>query len=129
MYFVERRAGAIVGAYRVPQPGTAEEPLPEDDAELVAFLRPTETNEQRVQRLASAAVMDTLARAATDPFAAAVVALFDVTFTLINDERELRGAARLTPAEIFPLAIQALIARQTEPPPPAPLAPLAPGGG
>lgn len=71
-----------------------------------------------VQRLASAAVTDTLARAAVDPFAAAVVALFDVAFTLINDERELRGAARLTPAEIFPAAIQALIDRQAPVPPP-----------
>jgi hypothetical protein len=73
------------------------------------------TDEERVQRLASAAVMDTLARSATDPFASAVVALFDVAFTLINDERERHGAARLTSEQLFPLAIQALIARQSGP--------------
>lgn len=120
--YVERREGVIVGAYLNPQPGYAEEQVADDDPELVAFLDPTETNEQRVQRLAGAAVMDTLARAASDPFAAAVVALFDVAFTLINDERALRGAPRLTPTEIFPLAIQALVARQSagDPAPPAP---------
>jgi hypothetical protein len=74
------------------------------------------TDAERVQRLASAAVMDTLARAATDPFAAAVVALFDVAFTMLNDERVSRSLPRLTPAEIFPAAIQALIDRQSAPP-------------
>jgi hypothetical protein len=122
-YYVERQNGAIVGAYRVPQPGYAEEEIADDDPEVVAFLNPTESDEQRVQRLASQAVMDTLARAATDPFAAAVVALFDVAFTLINDERELRGAPRLMPDVLFPLAIQAIVARQggggaPSPPPP-----------
>lgn len=87
------------------------------------------TRARAAQRLAAAAVMDTLGRAAVDPFAAAVVALFDVAFTLVNDERELRGAPRLTSAEIFPLAIDALLARQNpapaSPPPPAP-PPMAP---
>lgn len=122
-YYVERRDGAIVGAFRNPQPGVAEELLPDTDPELAAFLNPVETDAQRVERLASAAVLDVLSRSAVDPFAAAVVALFDVAFTLINDERELRGAPRLTPNEIFPLAIQALVARQSGSPaipPPAP---------
>jgi hypothetical protein len=116
MYYVERREGVIVGAYRNPQPGSAEEAVADDAPELVAFLNPTESNEARVQRLASQAVMDTLARAATDPFAAAVVALFDVVFTMLNDERVSRSLPRLTPAEIFPAAIQALIDRQSAPP-------------
>ena len=38
--WVQRDGGAIVGAYANPQPGLAEEPLAEDDAELVAFLSP-----------------------------------------------------------------------------------------
>jgi len=112
-YYVERRAGAIVGAYSNPQPGYAEEALADADPELAAFLAPTETDAQRVQRLASQAVMSVLERAATDPFAAAVVALFDVAFTLVNDERALRGAPRLGETDIFPRAIQALIARQS----------------
>ena len=40
--WVQREGGAIVGAYANPQPGFAEEPLAEDDAELVAFLTPPE---------------------------------------------------------------------------------------
>ena len=36
--YVERRDGAIVGDYARPQPGLAEEPLAEDDPELVAYL-------------------------------------------------------------------------------------------
>ena len=75
---------------------------------------------REVQRLASAAVMDTLSRAAADPFAAAVVALFDTAFTLINDLRQRNGDARLTPNEIFPAAIQALVARQGGAPPARP---------
>ena len=78
---------------------------------------------REVQRLASAAVMDTLSRAAVDPFAAAVVALFDTVFTLVNDLRERNGDSRLTPNEIFPAAIQALIARQGGAPPVPPPAP------
>ena len=78
---------------------------------------------ERVAQLASAAVADTLARAATDPFCAAVVALFDTVFTLVNDLRERNGDSRLTPNEIFPAAIQALIARQGGAPPAPPPAP------
>lgn len=115
MYYVERRGGAIFGAFRNPQPGVPEEILPDTDPELVAFLNPVESDAERVQRLASAAVMDTLSRAAVDPFAAAVVALFDVAFTTINNLRERNGESRLTPNEIFPAAIRALIARQSAP--------------
>lgn len=122
MYYVERREGVIVGAYRNPQPGTAEEEIADDAPELLAFLTPTETDAQRVQRVAGAALVETLTRARTDPFAAAIVALFDVAFTLINDAREARGLMRLAEADLVPLAVQALIARQSavEPEPPAP---------
>lgn len=41
--FVERdQDGKIKGAYRVAQPGYAEEEVADDAAELVAFLTPTE---------------------------------------------------------------------------------------
>lgn len=115
MYYVERRDGAIVGAYRNPQPGAAEEEIADDAPELVAFLTPTETDAQRVQRVAGAALIETLTRARTDPFAAALVALFDVAFTLINDLRERNGDARLPESALVPLAVQALVARQGAP--------------
>lgn len=35
--FVQREAGAIVGVFSVAQPGLAEEELPEDHPEIVAF--------------------------------------------------------------------------------------------
>ena len=37
MPYVERRAGKVVGIYRRPQPGYAEELVAEDDADVVAF--------------------------------------------------------------------------------------------
>lgn len=36
--FIERKAGKIVGAYRVAQPGQAETQIADNDPELVAFL-------------------------------------------------------------------------------------------
>ena len=54
--YVERRDGVIVGVYANPQPGIAEEPLAEDDAELVAFLNPGPTLDdivaERARRMA-----------------------------------------------------------------------------
>lgn len=40
MSYVQRKNGAIVGAYGLPQPGFAEELLADDNAELVVFLNP-----------------------------------------------------------------------------------------
>jgi len=46
-YFVQRSGGKIVGLYRAPQPQTDgtcltdPDPLPDDHAEVVAFLTPT----------------------------------------------------------------------------------------
>lgn len=37
MPYVERRLGAIVGLFALPQPGTAEEFVQEGDAEVIAF--------------------------------------------------------------------------------------------
>lgn len=41
MIFVERKAGVICGVYAQPQPGFAEEELPNSDLEVAAFLTPS----------------------------------------------------------------------------------------
>lgn len=38
--FVQRENGKIIGAFRQPQPGIAEEELPDNDTELLTFLNP-----------------------------------------------------------------------------------------
>lgn len=40
MPYVQRENGSIVGLFAMPQPGYAEEELPEDNAEVTEFLNP-----------------------------------------------------------------------------------------
>lgn len=42
MVFVQRENGAVVGVFRNPQEGYAEEELADDNAEVLAFLNPPE---------------------------------------------------------------------------------------
>lgn len=61
--FVERRAGAIVGVYAQLQPGIAEEELPADHADVLAYRAPKA--QTKTDRIA--------ARVARDPEFAALV--------------------------------------------------------
>lgn len=84
-YYVERREGAIVGAYRVPQPGVADEPVAGDDPELVAFFGgPSET--ERLNAVRAAALMGLLTR--SDEIGIAVRAVLAGLSSGINNRLE-----------------------------------------
>ena len=49
--FIERKNGAITGLYKQPQPGYAEEELPDDHPEVLAYLNPPVTPVQVIQEI------------------------------------------------------------------------------
>jgi hypothetical protein len=62
MAYVSRAGGKINGVYANPQPGFAEEELPDDNAEVVAFLNPpppipTITRPQMLMQMITAGVL------------------------------------------------------------------------
>lgn len=89
MYYVERRDGAIVGAFRNPQQGIAEELLPDTDPELVAFFAgPSEAERLEAER--ASALMGLLTRA--DATGIAVRATVAALTFLVNNRLEAISA-------------------------------------
>lgn len=89
MYYVERRGGAIVGAYLNLQPGYAEEPVADTDPELTAFLAgPTDAELLGANR---AAALATLLTRPDDTGIAVRASIAAVTF-LFNNRLELIDA-------------------------------------
>jgi len=51
MPYVQRTAGKITGVYALPQKGYAEEELPDDSPEVIAYLNPVETRKTLVEQI------------------------------------------------------------------------------
>lgn len=102
--FVERetdlaspRLGKIKGVYRQRQEGYAEEPLPEDDGEVLAFVSPVLTADEKAARALDA-------KERLD---------FEVNFDQENRIRALEGKAAITRAQYRDALDRALEAAQS----------------
>ncbi len=90
MYYVQRtNGGVIVGAYRNPQPGLAEEQVADDDPELLAFFAGPSAAE-RLSANRAAALTGLLTRA--DDTGIAVRATVAAVTFLVNNRLELIDA-------------------------------------
>lgn len=97
--FVERDAtGIIKGVYQNPQPGYADEELPDDAPEVVAF-RAGPTPEQQLEATRAVALGTLLTR--DDLTGVQVRAVVAAVVYLINDRLEALGQPRVLEAEVL----------------------------